>query len=85
MGVAGLLAEPSLLAHYVRMWIALFFLAGLIVLFGYGAWMRHGTSGLSASGLDPAQATKLGYRGTGTGAVPRINAAQLDCRSGPGE
>ncbi|HEX4727375.1 MAG TPA: hypothetical protein VH298_06230 [Jatrophihabitans sp.] len=70
------------------MWIALFFLAGLIALFGYGAWMRRGTSGLSARGLDPAQAARLGYRGprpTGSGAVPRIQAAQLDCRTGPGE
>ena len=75
----------SRLAHYVRMWIALFFLVGLVALFGYGAWMRHGTSGLSASGLNPAQATKLAYRGAGTGALPRIQAAQLDCRTGPGE
>jgi ABC-type transporter Mla subunit MlaD len=65
------------------MWIGLFFLAGLLVLFGYGAWMRHGTSGLSASGLDPAQTTKLGFRGGGTGAVPRLQAGQLDCRSEP--
>lgn len=65
--------------------IGLFFVAGLIALFGYGAWMRRGTSGLTARGLDPAQATKLGYRGAGTGAVPRIQAAQLDCRTGPGE
>jgi hypothetical protein len=64
--------------------IGVFFLAGLIALFGYGAWMRHGTSGLSAPGLDPAQAARLGYRGSGgTGAVPRIQAAQLDCRTGP--
>ncbi|HJQ00830.1 MAG TPA: hypothetical protein VJ851_04460 [Jatrophihabitans sp.] len=65
--------------------IGLFWLVGLAALFGYGIWMRRGTSaGLSARGLDPAQAAKLGYRGPqqrGSYAVPKIQAAQLDCRT----
>jgi len=68
------------------MWIGLLFLSGLIALFGYGAWMRRGTSGLSARGLDPAEAAKLGYRDpwpVGSKAVPRMQAAQLDCRTEP--
>jgi hypothetical protein len=32
------------------MWIGVVFLVGLCALFGYGIWMRHGTSGPAVRG-----------------------------------